>query len=857
MLAMKGVSEVIADREKKQADRAAELHGDGAVKLTDELPTTSSFVSKIRNDWHRNRSNKTIIERRLLQSLRARKGEYSPQQLAEIQDTGGSTLYVKLTTAKVRTAIAHIKSVMMPTGGWSHGVKPTKEPSMPNWMAIAAAEYLDDNPMFLDEQGRPVDMEKQTENLEYMIRAELQKKAKRCAKRMERKIYDQLQEGGWRKALSDFIDDLCTYQAAFMKGPYFVNKPRLSWEMTPSGSYEPVRVIEPVMQWRTIDPFDAYPAPGVDSVHKGAFIERLRLTRDELYAMRETPDVYDVDAIDRVIELNMNQRLDNWLWTDSERQRIADHTYFWYATSTEFDGIHWYGEALGSELIEHGVPADQITDLNRPYQVDAILIGNEIIKATLNTDPLYRRNIATSCYENTPGTVWGNSIADLMEDSQSMVNSSARSLQNNLAHSAGFQVEVDYTRLHPNTDPTDIYPFKIWQGKESEFSGDRPVARFFQPKSYSAELIAVMQQFSQQADIDTGIPAFLHGGASADGATATAKSAMMMKDDSAKLLRSSIVNVDEDMVTPNIEFVYDFNMLYDPDESIKGDTQVCAKGMNAALQREGARQQHMALLDLTSNPEDRALLGEERRLATIRNMLDTFEEIDTDEMIPSEDELKYRMEQAAQQPPPPDPAMEKIAADSRIAQAKIEFERERLQVEDEQARSKIAADLQKAQLNSETQIQVSQDDLDKKMQNEVIKLRAARHSAFEIGQLELDKERMKIEAKAREKMQDLRNQLAIEKQKQAAGAAPSKDAMNSESVDANVREILIPLVEDFKADTLAAIDRISDMVNQEAGLTGDINVSVNLPDCKPGTKNVTTSRDAQGNLQATITPEVE
>ena len=76
MLAMRGVEEALEDREK----RAAELHGEGSLKLTDELPINSQLVARIRNDWYRNRTNKYIVERRMLNSLRARKGEYSPEK---------------------------------------------------------------------------------------------------------------------------------------------------------------------------------------------------------------------------------------------------------------------------------------------------------------------------------------------------------------------------------------------------------------------------------------------------------------------------------------------------------------------------------------------------------------------------------------------------------------------------------------------------------------------------------------------------------------------------------------------------------------------------------------------------------
>ena len=859
MLTVKSASQVMEDREKRQIERASEIHGDGAMALTDEADhVRTALVSRIRKAWHRNRGDKTRVEKILLQCLRARKGEYHPSKLAEIREEGGSEIYVKATTGKVRTGIAHGKAVMMPTGGFSHGISPTRNPEVPPWMAEKATEYLMNNPMFLDEQGRPVELDEQADQMEHMIRVNLQERAKYAAKRMQNKIYDQLQEGEYRTALSDCIDDLFTYTACFLKGPYFVNKPRIRWEMAPNGTHEPIRTIEPVMQWRTINPLDAYPAPGTDSVHKGDFIERLRMSRDELFAMRETPEVYDVDAINRVLQNEQSHRLDNWLWTDSQRQNIAEHTYFWYESTTELDALHWYGEAMGYELIEHGVPASKIKEPLKNYQVDAILVGNEIIKATLNTDPLYRRNVNSTSYEKIPGSVFGNSVATLMEDSQAMINGTARALQNNLAHSSGFQVSVDYTRLHAETDPYDMHPFKVWQGRESEFSGNRPVVEFFQPDSNASTLITVMREFLQQADRDTGIPDFMGGAdTQGDAPNSTAMARSLLKNDAAKLLRLALTNLSEDIIEPMIQYVYDYNMMNDPDASLKGNTQIVPKGMNAALQREGAQQQHMAILDLLGNDYDRELIGDERRYAIIRNLLDTFEEIDTDEIIPTEEEIKFKLRKMQETPPPPDPKILKIESDQALAEKRAELDKMKLEQDATIKREQMANEIHKSTMDNETRREVSRDDLDLKMQNEIIKLRTARHSAFEIGQQTADIERMKLEARARELMQKFKNDLQLKKAEVSkAGGNPEDVSLDKDTIRSQVESVLLPLVESFKSDTMKIVEELSNAAVGEES-SQEINVHVNMPDCKPSVKKVSTTRDAKGNLQATITPEID
>ena len=59
-------------------------------------------------------------------------------------------------------------------------------------------------------------------------------------KRMERKMEDQLLEGGWYEAFNEFIEDIVTFPFAVMKGPVKRRRKVMKWE---EGKLVPSEVI--------------------------------------------------------------------------------------------------------------------------------------------------------------------------------------------------------------------------------------------------------------------------------------------------------------------------------------------------------------------------------------------------------------------------------------------------------------------------------------------------------------------------------------------------------------------------------------------------------------------------------------
>jgi hypothetical protein len=108
-------------------------------------------------------------------------------------------------------------------------------------------------------------------------------------------------------------------------------------------------------------------------------------------------------------------------------------------------------------------------------------------------------------------------------------------------------------------------------------------------------------------------------------------------------LKSVIKNIDDFLTKPLIRSIYDWNMTWNDDESIKSDMRIIARGSTALIQKEVQSQRLLQFLSLINNPMDAQMVKRENLLVDIAKSLD----IDPDEVIKSQQELMN--EQALQQ----------------------------------------------------------------------------------------------------------------------------------------------------------------------------------------------------------------
>jgi hypothetical protein len=673
---------------RSAADLKADEHAE-QQRLEQErrqLNVESSLASHIRRSFDQAKTSRQPIDERLLDCLRRFKGEYSEEKLRAIQEEGGSTLYPKLTTTKVRAAISWIIDIMLPAKGRAWGLDPTTIADLPPELVHAVAvmqaqeeaekaKIIQPSPDDIQGESAPAPetsfpgqpqapapqampgapaqgLQALSSNaghgpLDYAkaeahIRQVISEKAKEACNRHEDLIEDQLQEGGWKKAQKEVIADFCTFPVGIMKGPMFHRVTEFAW----SDGWKPVQVENIKPFFSRVSPFDIYPSPDSTDINDGSYIiERELYTRRDLNKLRGVPG-YKEEAIKGVLEDYGRGGLRDWLATDSERARIEDRRHDNLNDFGEtIEGLHYWGSAQGLTLLQWGMSPDQIPDPLDEYEIDAILIGNYVIRCVINRNPMGARPYMKSCFQQVPGSFWGIAIPELMSDVQDMCCVVARAQQNNLAFASGPQIEVATDRLQPEEDPNEIYPMKRWRTKSDRANGgtNQPAIRFYQPASLAGELMTTYDQWEKRADDATNIPRYTYGGAAAGGAGSTASGLSMLLESANKGIKNAILGFDEGITQPGIYSLWIHNMMYSTDNSIKGDCKVIPQGATAQLLREQTQNARMQFLASTNNPTDMQVIGLEGRAILLRSYA---ESLDLPDLIPDADTLKAKAEQA-------------------------------------------------------------------------------------------------------------------------------------------------------------------------------------------------------------------
>lgn len=662
----------LADLLQREAQEAPPI-----TDISSSQQVESALAGHIRHAWERNKNAKYKIERRMLNCLRARRGEYSQQALAQIQANGGTNVvWADLTETKCRGASAWIREIVLPAGERPWGLEPTPIPDLPRGLKMSIVDKAIQEAQQVMQQmaeSSGVVMEKSqfrktvTElgtKLRKQAEQEFKKASEARAHRMEDRIADNQAQGGWEEAMDGFVEDFVTYPAAILKGPIYQRQKRLSW----GDGWKPLVSNNPAQTWERVCPFDIYPTMGATDCQEGDLIERIRFRRQQLYDLKGLPGYHD-DQIDAALRDYSNGHLEGWLWTESERQRLEQETLYLFLTPPGLiDALNYWGSVPGWKLLSWGVQED--LEPERDYDVNCLLIGRYVVYCALNPDPLGARPYHKACYDEIPGAFWGRSIPDLVATHQQMMNAIACALADNLGAASGPMGWIHMDRLAEGEQSIDIGAWKMWQLRSDPSQGVNPGIGFFQPQDNSASLMKTYAEWELRADDACGVPRYTYGNGTQIGAGDTATGLAMLMNNAAKGLRRAIANIDMRVIQPTITQAFTYEMLYNPDESIKGDCVIVPRGANAILIKETAQTRRTQFLGIvTSNPLLAQIVGEDG-IANLLREVATAMELPVDEIVPDDEELQKRRAEAAEA----QQAQMQAAAEAEQAKAQAEVE---------------------------------------------------------------------------------------------------------------------------------------------------------------------------------------
>lgn len=630
-----------------EEDRQRELRTAGLMAQ----PLITELVGFLRARWDAAYQAKLPIQRKMLDAARQRNGEYDAARMQDIRKFGGSEVFMHITETKCRSGEGWLRDILLDSGSPPWDLKPTPDPELSDEQQEVIKQLVSERLLEMVEMtGQAVGLGEQ-ESVRVMAEQDYRNRVAEVAHRraggMRRRISDQFAQGGWNTAFNEFITDLVTFPAAFIKGPIVRRRRKLGWAVGASGQTEVETTEELAPEYERVDPFRIYPEPGISHLNDGYIFQHHRMTSADLAELIGVPG-YDADAIGTVLSQSATPS-----WIQEAYEFEKDRTERKYQTYTKpeeaYDALEFWGKVRGRLLVDWGVPVESVPDVERHYDANVWVVGNTVIKAVLNYDPLGEKPYAMTSFIKVAGAFWGKGIPELIEDTQAVCNAAARSLVNNMGISSGPQVGVNVDRLADGEKVTELFPWKIYQFKNDPFGTSAQPFSFFQPNSNASELLGVYEKFAKMADDHSGIPSYLSGDLDTYGAGRTASGLSMLMGAAGKGIRQVIMHIDNDIIKPIVQRQFIFNMRYDEDERIKGDAEVIARGAVNLAVREQVNVRRIEFLNYVAQNENLAsIVGRTGMAAIVRELAKSLQ-MPVDEVVPSKERMEFMDKIAAMQ----------------------------------------------------------------------------------------------------------------------------------------------------------------------------------------------------------------
>jgi hypothetical protein len=644
---------------------------DGSDKLFESV---SSVVTYVNERYKRAEDARQVDEERWLRAYRNYRGLYGPD--VQFTDTEKSRVFVKVTKTKTLAAYGQIVDVLFGNNKFPLSVDPTV---LPDGVADAVHINVDPNAEQAGDEARQVteqvaaptpllgddgklrpgetiiDLQERLAGMRNKLAPVADKviegdgttpttvsfhPALVAAKKMEKKIHDQLQESGASKHLRSMAFEMALLGTGVMKGPFAVDKEYPNWNE--SGEYEPL--VKTVPECNNVSVWNFYPDPEATSMDDAEYVvERHKMSRNQLRALKGRPYFRD-EAIETAIAQSPDYVRKHW-----EMKMEDDDTL---SESERWEVLEFWGFVDTDILEDNGVKIPkEFKDLVE-ISCNIWICNGEVLRMVLNPFKPARIPYYATPYEHNPYSFFGVGIAENMDDTQTLMNGFMRMAIDNAALSGNLIIEVDETNLVPGQDMS-VYPGKVFRRQ-----GGAPGQALFGTKfpNVAQENMQLFDKARVLADESTGFPSFAHGQTGVSGVGRTASGISMLMSAANGSIRSVVKNVDDYLLGPLGKAFFSFNMQFDFDESIKGDLEVKASGTESLMSNEVRSQRLMQFLQVASNP----MLAPFAKMDYIIREIAKSMDLDPDKVTNSMQDAAIQAELfkkfAPQQPPQPGPA---------------------------------------------------------------------------------------------------------------------------------------------------------------------------------------------------------
>ena len=584
---------------------------DDVKNKEDEGVSIDGLVSYINERYTRSEESRRKDETRWLRAYRNYRGLYGPD--VQFTETEKSRVFIKVTKTKTLAAYGQITDVLFSNNKFPLSVDPTVLPD-------GVVESVSSDPKglpstkaapreipFGGEGGANIPKDFDLDKLEELLGAmkdDLKdlpnlregpgqtptsmtfSPAMVAAKKMEKKIHDQLDETGASKHLRSTAFEMALFGTGVMKGPFATNKEYANWGE--DGTYSPL--IKTVPEAAHVSLWNFYWDPDANNTDECQYvIERHKMSKTKLRALKQRP-YFRGNVIDQLID--EGETYTKKYWEDDLRDYAPNFGV------ERFEVLEYWGN-VDIELLQENdivIPDDMISA--GELQANIWYCNGKILRLVLNPFKPAKIPYYAVPYELNPYSLAGVGVAENMDDTQTLMNGFMRMAVDNGVLSGNLVFEIDETNLVPGQD-LSVYPGKVFRRQ-----GGAPGQALFGTKfpNVAAENMQLFDKARQLADESTGMPSFSHGQTGISGVGRTASGISMLMNAASGSIKTVIKNLDDYLLGPLGQAFFNFNMQFDFDKEIKGDLEVTAKGTESLMANEVRSQRLMQFLQIASSP---------------------------------------------------------------------------------------------------------------------------------------------------------------------------------------------------------------------------------------------------------------
>ena len=566
-----------------------------------------TVIGFVENKFSKAEKARYSDEQRWIKAYQNYRGIYGPD--VQFTSTEKSRVFVKVTKTKVLAAYGQIVDVLFGSNKFPISINPSTLPDgveesvnfETNTEIQKAAEkdfpdlnYLQPGETIIDLRERLSGLSKKLEPVQDKIEEgpgttptqATFHPAMIAAKKMEKKIHDQLEESNAKKQLRITAFETALFGTGIMKGPFALDKEYPSW--SEDGEYTPT--VKTVPQTSSVSIWNFYPDPDANNMDEAEYvIEKHKMSRSQIRGLKRRP-FFRSNAIDTAIEIGESYSKEWW----EQVMEDADQE----TRSERFNVLEFWGYVDTDILKDYDVDIPKELQDQDQVSVNIWICNGQVLRLVMNPfTPAILPYYAVP-FEVNPYSFFGVGIAENMDDTQTLMNGFMRMSVDNAALSGNLIIEIDETNLMPGQD-LSIYPGKVFRRQ-----GGAPGQAIFGTKfpNVSNENMQMFDKARVLSDESTGFPSFAHGQTGVQGVGRTASGISMLMSAANGSIRTVVKNVDDYLLGPLGRAFFHFNMQFDYDSEIKGDLEVKAEGTESLMANEVRSQRLMQFLGVVQNP---------------------------------------------------------------------------------------------------------------------------------------------------------------------------------------------------------------------------------------------------------------